>query len=389
LAVWEGGALQVWSSTQSVYHLRHELARAFGLDDSEVTVQFIEGSGCYGHNGAEDATYEAALLARAVPGRPVRLQWSREDEFGWAPCGPASVLDLEAELGDEGLVSAWSYEIWSNGTGGRPSSSTTGIAFASASLLEEPKEREAPQMGGVVRNAEPGYSFPHLRVAAHRVVDVPIRTSSLRSLGAHLNVFANESFMDELAEKAGVDPIEYRLRQLSDPRGRAVIEKVAEQSGWGRTLAPDHGLGIGYARYKGNSGYCAVVAEVEAGSVLRVVDLTIAVDVGFAINPDGVENQVIGGAIQSVSWTTLEELQFSPQRIESVTWDTYPILRFPGVPTVRVVIVGGETNPPLGAGEMSQGPTAAAIGNAIYNAIGLRVRDLPLTSERLMAAANL
>jgi CO/xanthine dehydrogenase Mo-binding subunit len=263
------------------------------------------------------------------------------------------------------------------------------VAFVSASMLDEPYEREPPQLSGVVRNAEPGYSTPNLRVHAHRVLESPLRTSSLRSLGAHLNVFATECFIDELAAEAGVDPMEFRMRHLPDARGRVVLERAAEEAGWGRALAMDRGLGIGYARYKGNGGYCAVVAEVEATTQLRVINLTIAADVGFVINPDGLENQVAGGAVQSVSWTTLEEVRFSPERVESVTWASYPILRFSEVPTIKVHIVGGEDNPPLGAGEISQGPTAAAIGNALHSAIGLRVRDLPITSERIVKTAGL
>ena len=388
VALWDGSRLSVWSSTQSIYHLRRELSRVFGLEVDAISVQFVESAGCYGHNGADDAAFEAALLARAVPGRHVRLQWTREDELGWAPYGPASVIDLAAELDGRGYVAAWSYEIWSNGTGGRPGSSASGAAFVSASMLQEPLELEPARLGGMVRNAEPGYSFPSLRVHAHRLLDSPLRTSSLRSLGAHLNVFATESFMDELAGEAGVDPLEFRLRHLPDTRGRAVLERAAEEAGWGTVAAMDRGLGIGYARYKGTGGYCAVVAEVEATTQLRVVNLTIAVDVGFVINPDGLENQVAGGAVQSVSWTTLEEVRFSPERVESVTWDSYPILRFSDVPTIKVHIVGGEENPPLGAGEVSQGPTAAAIGNALHDAIGLRVRDLPITSERIVRAAS-
>ena len=389
LAVWENGHLRVWSSSQGVYNQRRELARAFGLDIGLVTVEFVEGAGCYGHNGAEDVAYEAALLAAAVPGRPVRLQWMREDELGWAPYGPAAVLDLEATLGEAGRLESWKSEIWSNGTGGRPGHSDTGLAFISATLLDEPRVREPAQLGGVLRNAEPGYTVPQLSIRANRVLESPLRTSSLRSLGAHLNVFAIEGFMDELAEEAESDPIEFRLRHLDDPRGRAVIERAAAEASWGRKLGPDRGLGIGYARYKGVSGYCAVAAEVETTHVLRVVHLTISADVGFVINPDGVINQIMGGAIQSVSWSTLEEVRFTPERVESVTWDTYPILRFSEVPTVSVSLVGSDANPSLGAGEIAQGPTAAAVGNALYSAIGLRVRDMPITSERIARAAGL
>jgi CO/xanthine dehydrogenase Mo-binding subunit len=224
----------------------------------------------------------------------------------------------------------------------------------------------------------------------HRLSVMPLRTSSLRSLGGFVNVFAIESFMDELAAAAGRDPVEYRLAQLADPRGRAVIEAVVRRSGWadwspaGSSRSAGHG--IGYARYKNSSAYCAVVAEVEAVTEVRVRRLTIAVDAGLVINPDGAENQVEGGAIQATSWTLKERVRFDRLTVTSDTWDSYPILRFSEVPAVEVELLPGRENPPLGVGETAQGPTAAAIGNALCDALGVRVRTLPLTEQQIIAA---
>jgi CO/xanthine dehydrogenase Mo-binding subunit len=239
---------------------------------------------------------------------------------------------------------------------------------------------------GSTRNAVPGYDIPDLEVVRHRLLTMPVRTSSLRSLGAFLNVFAIESFMDELAECAGADPLAFRLAHLTDPRAVRVLEEVAALSGWaGRARAEGTGYGLGWARYKGLAGYCAAAAEVEAESDVRVRRLWLAVDVGTVINPDGVINQVEGGAVQSTSWATRERVTFDRARITSVNWDTYPVLRFTEVPEVAVRIVpSGE--PSTGAGEVAQGPVAAAIGNALADAVGVRVRDLPLTPEQVIRA---
>jgi nicotinate dehydrogenase subunit B len=243
--------------------------------------------------------------------------------------------------------------------------------------------------GGAGRNAIPGYAFPAYQVVSHRLLSMPLRTSSLRSLGAHLNVFAAESFMDELADAAGADPVEYRLRHLADARGRAVIEAAAHRAGWSRPSTGESvGCGIAYARYKNSSAYCAVVAEVEAGHELRVRRLTIAVDAGLVVNPDGVVNQIEGGAIQATSWTLKEQVTFDRLRVTSDSWQTYPILRFTEVPAVDVEVLHRPDEPSVGTGEASQGPTAAAIANALYAAVGLRVRQLPLTPDNIMAAID-
>ena len=371
--------------------LRRALTRVLKLTEDQVRVRHVEGAGCYGHNGADDAAMDAALLALAVPGRPVQVVWSRSDELGWAPFGPAGVVRIAADVDARGDVLSWQHEIWGNGHVTRPGFAPTGLLAASHRDGGEPIQAAGdPPMergGGSGRNAVPGYAFPAYRAVSHRLSVMPLRTSSMRALGGFLNVFAIESFMDELAQAAGRDPVEYRLAQLADPRGRAVIEAVARRSGWADWSASGSaGHGIGYARYKNSSAYCAVVAEVEAVTEVRVRRLTIAVNAGLVINPDGAENQVEGGAIQATSWTLKERVRFNSLTVTSDTWESYPILRFSEVPAVEVEFLPGHGHPSLGVGETAQGPTAAAIGNALADALGVRVRTLPLTEEQIIAA---
>ncbi len=392
LAQWSGAKLHVWSHTQGIYNLRADLSIAFALPAEDIVVEHVQGAGCYGHNGADDAAYDAALLARAAKGRPVRVQWSREDELSWSPFGPAMAIDLEADLDDRGEVVAWRGAHWSNGHTMRPGRAKVPTLLA-ASHLAKPFERPLsvnPPFaggGGAERNSVPGYDFPQLRVECHRVLEMPLRASALRSLGAFANVFAIESFVDEIARMRGEDPVAWRLRHVSDARARSVIESVARRSSWGTPLAGEGcGRGIGWARYKGFGAYCAVVAEVELTHEVRVKRLVIAADVGLAVNPDGVANQIEGGAIQAASWALKEAVRFDHTRVTSGAWESYPILRFSEVPRVEVEVIQREDEPSMGAGEAAQGPTAAAIANAVRAAIGARIRDLPITAERIAAA---
>jgi nicotinate dehydrogenase subunit B len=386
------GRLEVWSHSQGVHALRRELAAALGLPVDRVVVRHVEGAGCYGHNGADDAAMDAALLAQAVPGRPVHLVWSRADELAWAPFGPAAVVEIAADCDDDGGVVGWRHEIWSGSYMGRPGTTpTTAFLAASERAGGEPiragGEPPVEWGGGTGRNSVPGYDFPSYRVINHLLTEMPLRTSALRALGAFINVFAAESFMDELASAAGRDSVEFRLAHLSDPRGLAVLQTAAARAGWtGWTPREAVGHGIGYARYKNSAAYCAVVAEVEAVAEVRVRRLVIAVDAGLVINPDGAANQIEGGAVQASSWTLLERVRFDRFNVTSDSWDTYPVLRFSEVPAIEVEFVAGQGNPALGIGECAQGPTAAAIANAVYDALGVRVRSLPLTAEQLIAA---
>jgi CO/xanthine dehydrogenase Mo-binding subunit len=392
VACWDGGQVTVWSHSQGIFPLRRAIAAGLGLAEAAVTVHHVEGAGAYGHNGADDAALDAVLLARAVPGRPVRVQWSREDELSWSPFGPAMLVRLSAGLDGRGCIATWRQDVWSNGFIGRPGSGGHPRLLALSHLAggePMPPAPDGPSTGamGSTRNAVPGYRIPDLEVTRHRLLSMPVRTSSLRSLGAFANVFAIESFMDELAAAAGQDPVSFRLAHLTDPRARQVVAQVARMSGWDNRPRHDGvGYGLGFARYKGTSGYCAAVAEVEADTDVRARRLWLAVDVGRVINPDGVVNQVEGGAVQSASWALTERVRFDRAKITSVTWESYPILRFGQVPHTEVAIVAAPGEPETGAGEIAQGPVAGAIGNAVAAAAGVRVRDLPLTRDQVIRA---
>ena len=392
IAQWADGGVRIWTHTQGIYNLRADLELIFALPPDKIVVEHAEGSGCYGQNGADDVALEAALLGRAAAGRPVRLLWSREDELAWSPMGAAQLVELEADLDEKGEIVGWRHDVWGNGHVSRPGRCKSPTLQA-AWLLAQPFPRLVavnPPLnggGGSERNATPCYDLPAWRVTNHRLLTMPIRTSSLRTLGAFANVFAIESFMDELAAERGEDPLVFRLRHLKDTRARAVLEAATRRAGWGSRQKRDGvGHGLGFARYKGFGAYCAAVAEVETDPDIRVRRLVLAVDVGEAINPDGVANQMEGGAIQATSWVLKEAVRFDRARITSDTWETYPILRFSEVPAVEVEIVNRPEEKPLGAGEAAHGPVAGAIANAVYDSLDVRVRDLPITRERIVAA---
>ena len=392
VAVWHpDDRVEVWSHSQGVHPLGRAIAAALGLPASAVHVRHAEGSGCYGHNAADDAAFDAVLVARALPGRPVQVLWSRQDELAWAPLSSAMVADVEASLDASGRLASWRYDVYSQGHTSRPGYAGVPGLLAATTLTDPatyPAAVDPPAANGAgsTRNALPGYDLPNRRVTGHRLLETPIRTSAMRSLGAYFNVFAIESFMDEAAAAAGRDPLDFRLAHLTDERGRRVLRLAADAAGWARDLPEGHGLGVGYARYKGRGAWCAVVAEVEALNEVRLLRLWVAADVGHVVNPDGVRNQLEGGAVQSTSWTLMERVRFDRRRITSVDWETYPILPFSRAPQVRVEIAPGDGNPSVGAGEAAQGPTAAAIGNALAAAVGVRVRDLPLTADAVVAA---
>jgi CO/xanthine dehydrogenase Mo-binding subunit len=396
IARWDSGPdgtprITVWTHSQGPFPLRRALAAGLGLDPGLLTVHHVEGAGVYGHNASDDAAADAVLLARELPGRPVRVLWSREDELGWGPVGPAMLARLSAGLDGSGRIQTWRQDVWSNGFLGRPGIGgeprLLGLSHTAGGTPIPAAPDGVPSGAmGATRNAVPGYDIPDLAVTRHRLRTMPIRTSSLRSLGAFLNVFAIESFMDELAGLAGADPAAFRLAHLTDPRGRRVIEEVAGFAGWAsRPRGEGTGFGLAFARYKGTSGYCAAVAEVAADTSIALRRLWLAVDVGRVINPDGVRNQVEGGALQSASWALRERVRFDRTRITSVTWESYPILRFTEMPEVAVRVLASD-EAETGAGELAQGPVAGAIGNAVADAVGVRVRDLPLTTGQITRA---
>jgi nicotinate dehydrogenase subunit B len=394
MAQWDGERVKVWTHSQGVYLLRSDLALVLKLPADAITVEHVESSGCYGHNGADDVALDAVLLAKAADGRPVRVQWSRADEMSHAPFGAAMTIEIEADLDAQDEIVGWRHSIWGNGHTARPGRADLPTLLA-ASELATPFPRAiavdppAGAGGGSDRNSIPLYDFPSWHVEAHRLTTMPIRASALRTLGAQGNVFAIESFLDELASERGEDPVAFRLRHLSDPRSRDVVQAVARRAGWKPAAQDGVGYGIGFSRYKNTGAYCAAVAEVEVGEDIRVRKLTLAVDVGEAINPDGVINQIEGGAIQATSWVLKERVRFDKTRITSNSWTDYPILLFSEVPEVDVEVISRPEIDPVGAGEAAHGPVTAAIANAVFDALGVRLRDLPITRDRLIAAMEL
>jgi CO/xanthine dehydrogenase Mo-binding subunit len=391
VARYRDGRLEVWTHSQGVFPLRDALARTLKLDPAMIRVTHVQGPGCYGHNGADDAATDAAVIALQTPGKPVRVRWRREEEFGFEPVSPAMVVTAHAALDAAGRPADWTTEIWSGRHSSRPGGG--GNLLAAEALPDPPPAPPATESsnppGAGTRNGEPLYGFPAKRIVHHLIPETPVRTSSLRGLGATLNVFAIESAMDELAERAGDDPVAYRLSVLSDPRARAVVEQVARIGGWqaGLPAGTGHGRGIGFARYKNIAAYAAVVAEVEVEEQVRLTRVWCAADAGLVINPDGAMNQLEGGIIQAASWALKEGVRLDSNGISSRDWEAYPVLRFSEVPEVFVELVGEAADlPPLGVGEAAGGPTVAAIGNAVAHALGARLRDLPLTRERVMAA---
>jgi CO/xanthine dehydrogenase Mo-binding subunit len=390
------GTMTVWTHTQGVYPDRQGIAEMLRMPPASIRVIHVEGSGCYGHNGADDAAADAALIARELPGVPVRLQWMREQENTWEPFGPAMVTKLKASLDSNGRIADWNFEVWSNTHSMRPGGAGSLLAaqhMAQPFAVPIPKPLPLPEGGGD-RNAIPLYTFPNAHVVHHFIPAMPLRISAMRALGAYHNVFSIESFMDELALAAGADPVEFRLNHLQDPRGRDVIEKAAQGFGWkrGQKPPPERGFGFAFARYKNLAAYCAIASEVEVNRESgrpRLVRAVAAVDSGQVVNPDGLANQIEGAIVQSMSWTLYESVTFDDTRITSIDWQTYPILRFNSVPeSIEVHIIDRPGQPFLGSGETGQGPAAASIANAIANATGKRLRNLPLTRKRIKDAMD-
>ena len=391
IAQWSGDRLHVWTHSQGVYLLRADLALVLRLPVENITVEHMEGAGCYGHNAADDVALDAALLAKAASGRPVRVQWSRQGEMSDAPFGAAMAIEIEVDLDAQDEIVDWRHSIWGNGHVARPGRAAQPALLAGYELANPfPRmvSTNPPQSngGGSDRNAIPLYDFPSWRIESHRLTTMPIRTSALRTLGGQGNVFAIESILDEIAAERGEDPVAFRLRHLRDERARDVIRAVAARAKWKPAKQPGIGHGIGFGRYKNTGAYCAAIAEIEGADEITVRRLTLAVDVGEAINPDGVVNQIEGGAIQATSWVLKERVRFDRQRITSTSWTEYPILRFSEVPDVEVEVIQRSDVDPVGAGEAAHGPVTAAIANAVFDALGVRVRDLPITRDRIVAA---
>jgi nicotinate dehydrogenase subunit B len=378
VALYEEGKLHIWSSTQGVYPLRSSISDLTGLEEANIRVSGVRGSGCYGHNGADDVAADAALLAIAYPGKHIRLQWQRENEHQWEPYGSAMRMELAANLTSDGQISSWDYHLWSDGHSTRPRGNAGNLV--SSRYLEEPFAfNPGARVGGGTRNSEPYYDIPSANVQDHYVKG-PLRVSALRGLGAYANIFAIESFMEELAEKAEKDPIDFRIQHSTDERSIAVLQKLKELT-QNEKAGEGEGIGFGFSRYKNTASYCAVAAKVKVDlDAQKVTPLKMwaVIDAGETINPDGMKNQTEGGLIQAASWTLKEEVLFEDDQITSKDWSGYPILRYDAVPETEVHIIDRPELPPLGAGEAAQGPTGAAIANAVYAACGKRIRELPV-----------
>lgn len=394
IAQWRDDGVTVWTHSQGVYPLRKSLAELLRLPAERVRCIHVEGSGCYGHNGADDVAADAALAARAVSGRPVRLQWMREQEHGWEPLGSAMVVDMQAELAADGHIAGWRHDVWSNAHNGRPQTAGGLLAGAEVEPPFPPRRLRPIPMpeGGGHRNANPLYALPNARGIYHFVEQAPVRVSALRSLGAHMNVFAIESFMDELSKLTGSDPVDFRLAHLRDARARDVVQSAANAFGWASRAKGGDGRGAGFAfaRYKNLGAYCAVALEITVdrdSGAIAVPRVVAAVDSGEAVSPDGIRNQIEGAIVQSLSWTMNEAVTFDATHRTSFDWSAYPILRFPAVPgSVDVLVIDRPGLPFLGTGEAGQGPAAAALANALGDAVSLRLRDMPLSPERIRSA---
>ena len=384
------GSATVWSASQNAHGLRTNLARVFGLPPDKLRVIFLEGAGSYGTNGSDHVAADALLLSKTL-GQPVRVQWTRQDEHGWDPKGPQQLLDVRAGLDASGRIVGWETDMWVPAS---PPGARALLAADAAGLAQD----HGQGAGAITQNGDPPYQADTVRVVAHWVKDTPLQLSNLRAPGKIANVFAVEALTDELAVAAGVDPVEFRLKRLTDPRAIEAITRTASAFGWQARTSPNPqprqgrllvGRGFAYMRYKQNENYVAMAMEVAVdpgtGSIL-VRRVTCAHDCGLIVNPDGLRNQVEGCIVQTLSRTLHEEVTFDRSRVTSVDWVSYPILTFPEVPALDVILIDRPDQPLLGAGEAATAPVAAAVANAVFDATGVRLRTVPFTAERMKTA---
>jgi len=379
----------VWSATQNPYGLRANLAKVFGISVDKLRVVYMDGSGSYGTNGADDAAADALLLSRAA-GQPVRVQWMREDEHGWDPKGPAQLHELRGSIDANGNITAWETQMW---VPDGPQGNRALLGPQSAAM----SQTHGQGAGLMTLNLDPPYPVPNLRVVSHHLKDTPLRLSNLRAPGKIANIFAVESFADELAAAAGMDPVRFRLRGLTDARAIDVLNRTAGMMDWQARPSPNPhavegnllvGRGIAYMRYKQAENYVGIgitVAVDKATGMIAVRRVVCAHDCGLVVNPDGLRNQVEGNIMQTLSRTLHEEVTFDKSRVTSVNWARYPILRFTEAPAVQVALIDRPDQPSYGAGEAASAPVAAALANAVFDATGVRLRSVPFTAERVKA----
>ncbi|MCX2720898.1 molybdopterin cofactor-binding domain-containing protein [Roseibium salinum] len=394
VAVWDGAEMTVYSHSQGLFALRTQIARVLELGADQVLVHHVPSAGCYGHTGADDAAMDAALIARQAIGQPVRVAWPRIDDIRLAPLGAPMLAEAKVTTNESHTITGWQQEIWSAPHGQRPGGA--GHVNLLAAMERDPDLRPVDipdlpeQVGaGAARNAVPIYAIPKVQVTTHIVQDLPVRTSSLRGLGTHVNTIAIEAAMDRLAARAGETPFACRDRHLDDPRARAVLDKLATTCAPAMaalSTMPEDSIGIGLGRYKNKAAYAAVAARIRLEDAPRLLELWAVVDAGHVVHRDGALNQIEGGMIQSASWTLLERALLRNGQIEVEGWDDYPTLGWDGVPKLHVSLADpGSDVPSLGVGECMVGPTAAAIVNAISQALGQPITDLPLDRDRLIA----
>jgi nicotinate dehydrogenase subunit B len=392
VAEFRDGKLTSWSASQATHNLRKQLAAMFSLPQDDVRAIYVEGAGCYGRNGHEDAAADAALLARAM-GKPVRVQWMRADEHGWDPKGPPTLIDLEAGLDAAGQVTAWHSQFYI------PQGVAGPVALVAADLAELPHEMNISP-GGILNDSAIPYAFPNVLTVAHRLADTPLRPSWIRSPGRMQNTFANESFFDELAIAAKADPFEFRIRYLDDPRGEELLKRLQAFAKWqgraslkpalaGAGTGSAIGRGVAYVKYELVRTYVGVVATVEvdrASGAIRVKHFACVQDCGQVINPDGTKNQLEGNLLQTVSRVLKEQVRFDRSRVTSIDWASYPILTFPEIPDVDIDLIDRPTQKPWGVGEAAAAVVPAAISNAVFDAVGVRLRSVPFLPAKVLAA---
>ncbi len=383
------GSATVWCASQGIHGLRTNLAKVFGLPPEKMRVIFLDGSGSYGTNGGDHVAADALLLSKTV-GQPVRVQWMRHDEHGWDPKGPQQLLDVRAGLDGAGRIVAWETEMWV------PNAAPGARALLAADAARIAQEHGTGS-GAITQNGDPPYDTDHVRVVAHLIKGTPLQLSNLRAPGKIANVFAVEAFTDELAAAAGVDPVEFRMKRLTDPRALDAISRTAAAFRWEPRTSPNPrarqgnllvGRGFAYMRYKQAENYVAMAMEVAvdpSSGRIQVRRVTCAHDCGLIVNPDGLRNQVEGCIAQTLSRTLHEEVTFDRSHVTSVDWASYPILTFPEVPAIDVILINHPDQPLLGAGEAATAPVAAAVANAVFDATGVRLRTAPFTPERVKA----
>jgi nicotinate dehydrogenase subunit B len=391
VAEFKDDALTSWSASQATHTLRKQLAQMFSLPVEKVRCVYVEGSGCYGRNGHEDAAADAALFAKAV-GKPVRVQWSRADEHGWDPKGPPTLMDMRASMDAAGNVTAWEGDFY------MPQQTPGGflVPLVAATLSGMPAaDHIAP--GNVFQNSAIQYKIPNVKTVCKRLETTPFRPSWIRTPGRMQNTYANESFIDELAAAANMDALEFRRKYLDDKRGLELLERLAALAKWETRPSPQKsasgniakGRGVSYVKYELVRTYIGAVAEVEVDrgtGVIRVPKFTVVHDCGQIINPDGLKNQIEGNVIQTVSRTLMEEVRFDRSQVTSLDWESYPILKFPQMPEIVIELIDRPTEKPWGAGEPSAAVIPSAISNAVFDAINVRLRSVPYTPAKVKAA---